>query len=66
MDRKIIAEERPPEAKMTPSGSPQGMKMKDHACTRLYEVTESGAFKRLTPKPLSKKERRKSKKLGNS
>ena len=45
--------------KMTRSGYPAGIRLRSQIDGRLYQVESTGAIRRLTPKPLSKKARRK-------
>lgn len=48
-----------PRVKLTPSGYQAGLRLQSKSDGRLYQVDPTGAFRRITPKPLSKKARRK-------
>lgn len=50
-------------APYTPSGYRLGQKLKSGRDDRVYQVAPDGSFRRLTPKPPSKKERRAMKRL---
>jgi len=62
MERKIIVQNRPAtpeEIPLTKSGYPADLVLRSMRDNRLYKVDPSGAFRRLTPKPSSKKRKQK-------